>query len=299
MPNIATVNGIAEDNIATHNGGTAALYNGRNGDTWVHYVGMAATGGQQSPSTGVIDGDYKVHTFTGAGGFTVTTLGHGEVEYLVLAAGGGGSHGGGGAGGYRAATSLTVIETTMSIAVGGGGPYGGADATQGTTGNVSSFSGGSGGGWGGNSPSTRTAGNAGGYSPSEGYGGGSSRSDGLTFTCGGGGGGHGGAGGDIPVTSPDNSSAIVAGQGGIGTQNDITGTNLWYAGGGGGGGDTTFSGGTGGSGVGGNGASYLGAGTGYATVPTANRGGGGGGNAQAARRSTGADGVVIIRYKFQ
>ena len=38
MPNIATINGIAEDNIATYNGGTSSLYTSKNGDTWVHNV---------------------------------------------------------------------------------------------------------------------------------------------------------------------------------------------------------------------------------------------------------------------
>jgi len=37
MPDIATINGIAEDNIATHNGATASTVASRNGDTWVHW----------------------------------------------------------------------------------------------------------------------------------------------------------------------------------------------------------------------------------------------------------------------
>ena len=44
MPNIATINGIAEDNIATHNGGTASLYTNKNGDTWVHFFGYGCNG---------------------------------------------------------------------------------------------------------------------------------------------------------------------------------------------------------------------------------------------------------------
>ncbi len=40
MPNISTINGIAEDNIATHNGGTASLYTNKNGDTWVHAINI-------------------------------------------------------------------------------------------------------------------------------------------------------------------------------------------------------------------------------------------------------------------
>ena len=45
-------------------------------------VVMAATGG-----TVTTDGDYKVHTFTSSGTFTVTT--GGPMEYLVIAGGGG------------------------------------------------------------------------------------------------------------------------------------------------------------------------------------------------------------------
>jgi len=102
MPNIATINGIAEDNIATHNGGTASLYTNKNGDTWVHFSAMVATGGLLAA-----DGNYWYHIFNSSGTFEVTTLGHVKVEYLVIAgAGGGGTDtgswggGGGGAGGY-------------------------------------------------------------------------------------------------------------------------------------------------------------------------------------------------------
>ena len=124
MPNIATINGIAEDNIATHNGGTAALYTSKNGDTWVHFVGLAATGG-----TITTDGNYKVHTFNSGATFQVTTLGHAEIEYLVLAGGGGGSSvyygGAGGGGGYRIATGFTLPSASgYVITIGGGGSTG-------------------------------------------------------------------------------------------------------------------------------------------------------------------------------
>ena len=83
MPDIATINGIAEDNIATYNGATASTVTAVLGNTWVHYVGMAASGG----NTHVTVGDYKVATFTSYGNFVVSTLGHGEIEYLVIAGG--------------------------------------------------------------------------------------------------------------------------------------------------------------------------------------------------------------------
>ena len=45
MPDIATINGVAEDNIATYNGTTAANVTGVLGNTWPHFDGMVATGG--------------------------------------------------------------------------------------------------------------------------------------------------------------------------------------------------------------------------------------------------------------
>src|SRR6056300_1143606 len=99
---------------------------------------VTATGGTVTES-----GDYKIHTFTGDGCFTVsnagTPAGSTSVDYLVVAGGGaGGGYGGGGAGGYReakdsttssphtasplaATTGITVTATTYPITVGGGG----------------------------------------------------------------------------------------------------------------------------------------------------------------------------------
>ena len=123
MPDIATLNGVDENNIATHNGATASTYASHNGGTWVHFTAMAATGGSVTS-----DGDYKDHTFNSGATFTVTTLGHGEVQYLVLAGGGGGAtgfySGAGGGGGYRTATGFSVSATSYAITVGGGGATG-------------------------------------------------------------------------------------------------------------------------------------------------------------------------------
>jgi hypothetical protein len=71
---------------------------------------VAATGGNSTANSPC--GNYKIHTFTGPGTFTVTnsgnSAGNNEVEYLVVAGGGSGSAkgpgdagGGGGAGGFR------------------------------------------------------------------------------------------------------------------------------------------------------------------------------------------------------
>ena len=85
MGTIATINGIAEDNIATHNGGTAALYTNKNGDTWGHTIYTVATGGSISTS-----GDYKVHVFNSSGTFQITTLGTAAAaDFLVVADGAG------------------------------------------------------------------------------------------------------------------------------------------------------------------------------------------------------------------
>jgi hypothetical protein len=111
---------------------------------------MVATGG-----TITTCGNYKIHTFTGPGTFTVTGTAicsaDNEVDYLVVAGGAGGSGGGpgantnggggGGAGGYRESSgtasgcysasplgacvsALPVTATAYPITVGGGGTPG-------------------------------------------------------------------------------------------------------------------------------------------------------------------------------
>ena len=105
---------------------------------------VAATGG-----TITTCGNYKIHTFTGPGTFTVTQVGNGPiaptggpdtVSYLVVAGGAGtSSWSGGGAGGFRegrditpsytasplvAPTGLTVTATAYPITVGAGGTSG-------------------------------------------------------------------------------------------------------------------------------------------------------------------------------
>ena len=155
---------------------------------------VAATGG-----TVTCCGDYKIHTFTGPGTFTVTCagnpLGSDTVEYLVIAGGGGGGRdngGGGGAGGFRFASpslaplcypakplaapaALPVTAQGYPITVGAGGP-GGCSGTPvgagvGKKGSNSVFStitsaGGGGGGTDGgvpeSSPAPQTSGGSGG-----------------------------------------------------------------------------------------------------------------------------------------
>jgi len=290
---------------------------------------IVATGG-----TVTTCGNYKIHTFTGPGTFTVCSAGNAggsnSVDYLVVAGGGGGGggtpcgggYGGGGAGGYReskatgapwtasplaTSTSLPVSATAYPITVGGGGPGGPGPGGPfiGTSGSNSIFS---------------TITSAGG-----GYGGSSSSPSGLL-------GGSGGSGGG-PGYGPSPSTPTTAGAGNTPPvappQGNPSGTAI-YAGpayGGAGGGGATSAGGNGsgsGGGAGGNGATTSisttsityagggGGGPGGAAGPggggaggggpgvagTTNRGGGGGGGGLSSG-GAGGSGIVVIRYKFQ
>ena len=67
-------------------------------------------------------GDFKIHTFTGPGTFTVSLqvmhLGSNTVDYLVVAGGGGGgtvSGGGGGAGGFRESRNISGSYTAIPL----------------------------------------------------------------------------------------------------------------------------------------------------------------------------------------
>jgi hypothetical protein len=87
---------------------------------------IVATGG-----TITTCGDYKIHSFTGPGTFTVTSLGNpagsDSVKLLLVAGGGGGGtdNGGGGAAGGAvftpACASIPVSATAYPISIGGGG----------------------------------------------------------------------------------------------------------------------------------------------------------------------------------
>ena len=200
---------------------------------------VAATGGTVTTS-----GDFKIHTFTGPGTFTVscagTVSGSNTVDYLVVAGGGGaayggsGAAGGGGAGGFRASSGtasgsytagpspltspvagLTASVADFPITVGGGGP-GGPSSNPGNAGagnnsifsTVTSAGGGFGGG--GNSPNVGGAGGSGG----------GGRTNNST-TC-------GGAGNTPPVSPPQGNN------GGGGNTNGAGSPNTYRGGGGGG-----------------------------------------------------------------
>jgi hypothetical protein len=293
---------------------------------------IAATGG-----TITCCGDYKIHTFTGPGTFTVTNagtpIGSNTVDYLVVAGGGGGGGtlsgtaggaGGGGAGGFRESSgaasgcysasplgacvsALPVTATAFPITVGGGG--GGNAASPGTDGSNSVFS------------TITSAGGGGGGSR------GPSDPDGDGRPGGSGGGaGHGttgnphpaGSGNTPPVSPPqgnagqDFPSGIAAGgggggaggasanaNGGNGITTSINATPTTRAGGGGGANGSY----AGLAGPGGGGAGNAACG-GIGGVGTINTGSGGGGSGDAATSPSiaggaGGSGIVIIRYKFQ
>jgi hypothetical protein len=294
---------------------------------------IAATGG-----TVTCCGDYKIHTFTGPGTFTVTcggnASGSNSVDYVVVAGGGGGSKtcggGGGGAGGYRegfnpgsytasplATTALPVTATGYPIVVGGGGTYGPA-CTPATDGSNSIFStitstggggaggfqlagrsGGSGGGGGAREPSaTGGAGNTPPVSPPQGQPGGAAKTEATPANDAGGGGGGATAAGGIGSNVPAPAPPSPFGKGGDGATTSINGSSTTYAGGGGGGAEAC--GGVAGSG--GSGGGGQGGGP-YApgnngTAGTTNTGGGGGG-ARCAAANGGTGGSGIVIIRYK
>jgi len=236
---------------------------------------ITATGG-----TVTCCGDYKIHTFTGPGTFTVTCAGNptgsATVDYLVVAGGGGAGgasatsvqSGAGGAGGYRESSgtasgsytisplgacvaALPVSATTYPVTVGGGGAGGPVSATIGTQGSNSVFS-------------TITS-TGGGYGAVYGDGtGGTGGSGGGGGPCSSGPGGAGGSGNTPPVSPP---------QGNNGGNGFLAPAPSNFRAGGGGGG-ATGAGGNAVSTIGGNGG--AGATSSINATPTARAGGGGG-----------------------
>jgi hypothetical protein len=292
---------------------------------------VTATGG-----TITTCGNFKIHTFTGPGTFTVSCAGNNtgsdSVDYLVVAGGGGGGRnhgGGGGAGGYREspgsasgcysvsprgvspAVALPVSAQAYPITVGGGGAgSNGTPSNLGSNGSDSTFSTitSSGGGAGAGTNATAAAGGSGGGGSGEGSPKGSGNGNTpavspIQGTNGGNGStsapsaGAGGGGGAICAgTAATNNDGAP---GGNGATSSINGTPTARAGGGGGGvgNGTGAPGGTGGGGRGGDGDGTA------ALDGTANTGGGGGGGqgGPASNRcgGDGGSGIVIIRYKFQ
>ena len=284
---------------------------------------ITATGGTIS----TVDTNFKVHTFTGPGTFTVCSVGNAagsnEISYVIVAGAAGGargnSHGGGGgAGGFREGKSPQDSYTSSPIACTSGSNNGipvtaqGYPIVVGAGGAVkSSFGSGNDGNNSSGFGLTSAAGGGGGaYSGGNGSPGGSGGGDGGVATTGGTGntppvsppqGNNGasgstscGAGGGGGATQAGIKSPNSGGDGGAGATTSINGSATAFAGGGGGGGGPGSTGGAGGGGAGGCIPSPTG------TAGTANTGGGGGGNGPAPGcGAAGGSGIVMIRYKFQ
>ena len=267
---------------------------------------ITATGGTIT----TVDTNYKVHTFTGPGTFTVCSTGNAagsnEISYVIVGGGGGGGGGnqvsgdyeggGGGAGGFRegktpqctytaspiACTSgsnngIPVTAQGYPIVVGGGGPFAGSPlcTTPGVQGTPSSgFSLTATGGGGGGSRNTPSGAPSGGQPG--GSGGGAGQADSpchqLFFGA-----------GNTPPVSP--SQGFPGGQGEL---NPVTPT---ASGGGAGGGATAVGGNTPGSPPNTGGVGGAGATTSINGTPTAFAGGGGGSGYQSGAGGTGGGGT--------
>lgn len=275
---------------------------------------VSATGG-----TVTTVGNYKIHTFTGNGTFTVTS--GGNIQYLAVGGGGAGGTGyyggGGGAGGVNTGTQ-SFDGTTYTITVGSGGVgtsnqgnrggnganttiaasgfttligYGGGGGGSRNNDAAGGNAGGAAGGSGGGASFINSAGGAGVYPGSsyisatrQGYDGGTNPA--AQYAAGGG--GAAGVGHD-GTNFPDR-------RGGHGIPNPIAGSTIgendgsgsYYIAGGGGGGYTygTYGLGGGSASSGGNRVDNTG-------------GGGAGGNGNNAAGETGGVGLVIFKYQFQ
>ncbi len=139
------------------------------GTDWVALGGAApspsfsASGGSTNTYT-LNSVNYKSHTFTSPGTFTVSS-GSASCDILVVAGGGGGGYshgGGGGAGGYRTVTQTLTGPLSISVTVGAGGAVGTSPSRKGTNGGNSVFA--------SPSPITSTGGGGGSSYPSGGTG---------------------------------------------------------------------------------------------------------------------------------
>ena len=296
------IGGVAESlTLDSENGSALTLVYVDSTKGWVNtqFTSDQKTGLSYTSATGgntvATCGNFKIHTFTGPGTFTVCSVGtfqDGKVDYLVVAGGGSGGGryaGGGGGGGFRESSgavsgcysasplgsgvsALTVSATGYPITVGGGGAS--VPATPGTgrgsRGSNSIFSSitstGGGGGGGQNNPENPT------YMPGGSGGGNSYNSPSVPFSA--------GSGNTPPVSPPQGKDGGKGYPGGA----------PYSAGGGGGATEAGVSSASNASGRGGAGAS-----TGITGSSVAYAGGGGGSgsndpNAQGAASPCGTGG---------
>ena len=206
--NSEPIGGIAADAVLSTEGQTATFVYVDGTEGWINIqeTSNSVTGDPFLVAAGgtvTTCGNFKIHTFTGPGTFTVskvsTTAAENIVSYLVVAGGGGAKGdygGGGGAGGFReykgpadsytasplngnpGGTAVTVIAQAYPITVGAGGTAPCIGSSRGCNGANSVFStitsAGGGGGGAGSSPSPApcgegrdggSGGGAGGYGP--------------------------------------------------------------------------------------------------------------------------------------
>ncbi|WP_347851892.1 glycine-rich domain-containing protein [Planktomarina sp.] len=249
--------------------------------------GGEATGGTITDVT--VNGfDYRVHTFTSGGTFTVVKPG--EYQVLVVAGGAGGGTGGQGAGGGAGGMEEDFLDLTaeaISVTVGAGG----AAESNGSASSFGAYLSTSGGGRGGRNALTGASGGSGGGGGTGGNSSYNAAGNGTSQSlladegfrggngygcCPGDAGPRTGGGGGGAAETPPNASSNNPGRGGDGRISNVTGTDVYYAGGGAGGPEAK----TGGLGGGGD--------TGVAGVDGLGGGGGMG--------SIGGDGIVIVRY---
>ena len=247
-------------------------------------VDTVATGGTITTYNDGND-NWKAHTFTSSGTFTISTAGdvNPDIEYLIVAggAGGGGNRhatgcgGGGGAGGMLVGSYSSFSAQAYTVTVGGGGSGGGntGNGSGGSSSSIFSISATGGGGGGSGQNSNGSSGGSGG-------GGGYQRSGG-SGTSGQGNSGSSGQGGGAPYYGGGGGGKNSGGSGrsaGSGLSNSYNNSSVTYAIGGQGGAENGHHGATGGS---------------------TNSGGGGGGGAGIATSNgkSGNSGIVVVRYK--
>jgi hypothetical protein len=333
--NGSNIRGAASDfNLEKGNAGAVFIYvdategwqifiDGSNSDAQASFI--EATGGTITTS-----GDCKIHTFTGPGTFTVTSVACAPadniISYTVVAGGGGGGGGssgsiygggGGGAGGFREVNSpsapfpaspldgyptpanrVSVTATSFPITVGAGGAGGckstpsSPNARLGANGSNSVFSTitSAGGGVGG----TRNTNAPGG--PSVNFSKGAAGGSGGGSTEGPPGGWLGGAGNTPPTTPAQGSTGGASGPSDGGPFTNIAGgggaTQIGQAGGGTSGGDAGGAGGAGATNsITGSPVARAGGGGGGGTEPNGAGGAGGTGGGAAGATNAGGAGV--------
>ena len=327
--NSEKIGGIAADAVLSTEGQTATFVYVDSTEGWINVqeTSNSVTGNPFLVATGgtvTTCGNFKIHTFTGPGTFTVCkvscTAAENTVGYLVIAGGGGGGSnhgGGGGAGGFREGrnapidnftasplvanaptNAVTVTAQAYPITVGAGGTApGNCQQAKGSNSVFSTITSTGGGSGVGGSQAGQPGGSGGGAGGQGGPGGGNGNTPSTTPAQGANGGcapnpdaAAGGGGGAVDAGSPGGPRCVPGGPGGDGTATSITGSPVTRAGGGGGGNggkpgpSAPGVGGTGGPGGGGNGGGI----TFDSSEGTTNTGGGGGGGSNPAGMPSGA-----------